>query len=190
MKIVNIFAIVKGSLLSVQFDGMSSDEFALLFDNWNDVEYLEQFFEDNKADLQSGFYGKISVEEAVSRTIEEAEALEEYIRNVAKTGCSDPDENRLDLTFHKLSEKDYSILLLKSKAYGLHNHSWLRIYAIRIAENLYVVCGGGIKLTETMNERKHLLKELEKLEATKQYLKKIDLLNEDDYDFTEISDHE
>lgn len=190
MEIVDIFAIVKGSLISVQFEGMNSDEFALLFDNWSDVDYLEQFFEENKADLQSCFYGSISVEEAVSRTIEDAEALEEYIRDVAKTGCSDPDENRLDLAFHKLSEKDYSIQLLKSKAYGLRKPSWLRLYAIRIAENIYVVCGGGIKLTETKNERKHLLKELEKLEATKQYLKEIDLLNEDDYDFIEISDHE
>lgn len=190
MKIVDIFAIVKGSLLSVQFEGMNSDEFALLFDNWSDVEYLEQFFEDNKADLQSGFYGNISVEEAVSRTIEEAEALEDYIRDVAKTGCSDPDKNRLDLTFHKLNENDYSIQLLKSKAYGLRKHSWLRIYALRIAENLYIVCGGGIKLTKTMNEREHLLKELVKIEAIKQYLKELDLLNEDDYDFIEISNHE
>ncbi|MGB5926872.1 MAG: hypothetical protein WBH03_01795, partial [Cyclobacteriaceae bacterium] len=49
--------------------------------------------------------------------------------------------------------------------------SWLRIYAVRLDINLFVVSGGGIKLTPTMNEREHLLKELRKLEVAVQYLR-------------------
>jgi hypothetical protein len=190
MKIVAIFAVENNSLLSVQFDKEESDEFTLLFDKWNDIEFLEQFFEDNKADLQSGFFGNISIEEAVFRTIDEAEMLEEYIRTVAQTGKVNPEESRLDLLFSSLHKNDYSIQLLQSKAYGSGRRSWLRLYAIRIAENLYVVSGGAIKLTETMNNRPHLLRELQKLKVTQHYLKEIDLLNENDYEFIEISNHD
>lgn len=190
MKIVAIFAVENNSLLSVQFDKEESDEFTLLFDKWNDIEFLENFFEDNKADLQSGFFGNISIEDAVFRTIEKAEMLEEYIRTVAKTGKVNPDESRLDLLFSPLHKNDYSIQLLQSKTYGQRRRSWLRLYAIRIAENLYVVSGGAIKLTDTMNDRPHLLRELEKLKVTQRYLKEIDLLNEDDYEFIEISNHD
>lgn len=57
-----------------------------------------------------------------------------------------------------------------NKAKGLNKPSWLRIYAIRLDANLFVVSGGAIKLTETMNERAHLIQELRKLELTKAYL--------------------
>ena len=190
MKIVAIFAVENNSLLSVQFDKEESDEFTLLFDKWNDIEFLEQFFEDNKADLQSGFFGNISIEEAVFRTIEEAEMLEQHIRTVAQKGKLNPEESRLDLLFSPLHKNDYSTQLLQSKAYGQGRRTWLRLYAVRIAENLYVVSGGGIKLTATMNDRPHLIRELEKLKVPQRYLKEIDLLNEDDYDYIEISSHD
>lgn len=61
--------------------------------------------------------------------------------------------------------------------------SWLRIYAIRVDVNLFVISGGAIKLTPTMNETDHLILELDKLEITKQYL--LDDEN-DQIDFVEL----
>ncbi len=190
MKIVSIFAIVENSLSAVQFEECEYDEFALQFNNWNDVEYLEQFFEDHKNDLQSGFWGALSVEDAVLKTLNEAEKMEAFILEVAETGQDDPFNSLHDLVFKPLSEKNISIQHLKSKAYGPDNPSWLRLYAIRIAKNLYVVSGGGIKLTKTMNVEPHLTIELKKLQATKKYLLEVGLLNEDDYEFVEIKKHE
>lgn len=190
MEIVNIFAIVNNSLLAVQFKGENSDEFDLLFENWKDIEYLEKFFEENKNDLQNGFYGNITVEEAVFRTLDEASKLEAYIKEIAKNGHIDSKNTLQDLIFRPLSENDTSINLTKSKAYGQTNPFWLRLYAIRIASNLYVVSGGGIKLTKTMQERPHLKHELKKLEATAEHLKEEGFLNENDYDFIEISSHD
>ncbi|MEA3496047.1 MAG: hypothetical protein U9R42_08430 [Bacteroidota bacterium] len=46
----------------------------------------------------------------------------------------------------------------------------MRIYAIRIEENVFIITGGAIKLTKTMNEREHLKNELKKLENVKQFL--------------------
>lgn len=189
MKIVHIFAVIKDSLLAVQFEGQDSDEFALLFNKWQDIEYLEQFFEDNLRDLKN-FYGDITVEEAVFRTVDEASKMETYIRRVAKSGQKKKYQTLQDLIFHPLSKNDYSVEHLKSKAYGRKKHSWLRLYAIRIAPNLYVVSGGAIKLTKTMNDRNHLIIELEKLEAAKAFLKENGLFDEDDYEFLEISTHD
>ena len=70
MKLVSIFAHNKNKLLSMQFDDNQSDEFRKAFNQWQDVEYLEQFFEVNKTDLQREFYGNITVEDAVFRTLE------------------------------------------------------------------------------------------------------------------------
>ena len=62
--------------------------------------------------------------------------------------------------------------------------SWLRIYAIRIEVNLFVVCGGAIKLTPTMNTRDHLILELYKLECTRNYLQDED---DDNLEFFELN---
>ena len=50
MKIIRIFA-DDNCLLSVQYDGTDIDEFSRLFDEWTDLEYLEQFFTNNKEDM-------------------------------------------------------------------------------------------------------------------------------------------
>lgn len=190
MEIINIFAIVNDSLLAVQFEAKKSDEFSILFNKWNDVEYLEQFFEENKEDLNSGFYGSLSIEEAVFKTIDEARKFETYIKDIAEKGKEDSEIALQDLVFTPLSKSDTSIGHLKSKAYGNEDKSWLRVYAIEIASNFYVVSGGAIKLTPTMNEREHLLLELRKLDTTIEYLKEIGLETKEDYEFIEISYHE
>ena len=190
MKIVGIFAVVNNSLLAVKFEGKESQEFRLLFTNWQDIEYLRQFFKDNIRDLQSGFFGNITVDEAVKCTIEESEEMEAYILNVAKTGQIDLSASLQNLIFTPLHKYNESNVHLQSKAYGLTKPSWLRIYAIRIGPNHYVVSGGAIKLTETMNGVPHLENELKKLKLTREYLKEIGLLNEDDFEFIEISSYD
>jgi hypothetical protein len=48
--------------------------------------------------------------------------------------------------------------------------SWLRIYAIKLAKGVYVVTGGAIKLTATMQEREHTAAELAKIEKVRNFL--------------------
>ena len=60
---------------------------------------------------------------------------------------------------------------LSTKAKGDQLKSWLRIYALKIDENVYVITGGAIKLTKTMLEREHTKHELEKLERCHDYLR-------------------
>ena len=48
--------------------------------------------------------------------------------------------------------------------------SWLRIYAIKLEPGCYIITGGAIKLTRTMQEREHTLRELNKMEIVRNYL--------------------
>ena len=187
MKLVRIFARNKNQLLSIHFDNSELNEFRKAFNQWQDVEYLEQFFEENKKDLQSGFYGNISVEDAVFETIQESTAFEESIRNEIKRGERDNEPNLNNIIFKPLNKYETSLIHQQNKAYGLVKNSWLRIYAIRISADIFVVSGSAIKLTFEMKDRKHTEEELNKLKKTAQYLKDEGFMDADDYGFIEIN---
>ncbi len=186
MVIDGIFAIVNDSLLSVRFEGNDRDEFAKLFKQWQDIEYLEYFFESNKGDLKNSFFGNVSIEDAVFTTIDEADKLEKHIKKVAKRGQEGDYSTLYDLVFHPLHEHDISKTYTESKAYGMTSPSWLRVYAIQLAPNLYVVSGGAIKLTKAMQDRPHTTEELKKLKITAAYLKEIGFESSEDYGYIDI----
>ena len=186
MELFRIFVHEKNTLLSIQF-GNDPDEFTKAFNQWQDVEYLEQFFEENIADLQSGFYRNTSVEDAVLATIQESSEFEEHIRLIAKRGERENKPNLNNIVFKTLNKYETSLTHEKNKAYGVEYKSWLRIYAIRISADIFVVSGSAIKLTGTMGERDHTKKELDKLKQTAQYLKDIGFMDADDYGFIEIN---
>ena len=186
MKIETIFAVVEESMLSVKLNGNERDELADLFESWNDIEYLRTFFKENQKYLVNGFWGNISVNEAVQITLEDAENLEDVLKRTAQLGKNDVSKT-LQTIFKALNDEEVSIPdLQKSKLKGNAKKSWLRIYAIRIGPNTFVVSGGGIKLTHKMKESEHLLIELQKLEATREYLKEMGILDENDYEYLEI----
>lgn len=65
------------------------------------------------------------------------------------------------------------MILSREKAKGkrVSGHpSWLRIYALRLDEGIYLVTGGAIKLTHTMQERKHTNQELIKIKLVRDFL--------------------
>jgi hypothetical protein len=187
MKIVAIFALEKESLYTVQYENEQMHEWDRLFDNWTDAEYLYNFFEEHETDLTAGFWGNISIEDAVLRTIEDARKLRQFVFLLAQKGKNDLKES-LQTHFKPLNKNcyDYQKPLLSSKAYGLRNKSWLRLYALRIDANVFVICGGAIKLTENMNFRNHLLNELEKMEITKKFLQQQELTHDYNFDFLEL----
>lgn len=190
MKIVGIFAHIEQSLYAVQFDYQNGDALTQLFEIWNDTVYLRDFFKQNEADLRSKFYlktiGEISTNKAAEITIEEAERLEEELLSIANAGRTENDK-MLQTIFKPLNNAEYrQTNLQKSKLYGDNKYSWLRIYAIRIAPNLFIITGGAIKLNHFMDDKPHLKEELRKLEIVKQYLIDEGLLDENDFEFLEI----
>lgn len=182
MKIISTFAVVEDSLFSVQYESETIHEFAKCFELWNDPIYLREFFEQHIEDLNNTFWNGITIEDAIIKTRDDAKILEDELLYVAETGKTERLET-LSTLFEPLS-KGVIEEFEKDKAKGLKKPSWLRIYAIRIDANYYVISGGAIKLTPTMNETDHLLLELEKLECTRNYLLDDDI---DDLNFTELN---
>ena len=163
MEIVPIFG---KNLFAFKYTGEANDEFTRLFELWQDPEYLEDFFETHKSDLQDGFWGNISVENAIIETFNYAQTFEKQLLDLSKKS---EQEQLLGLEeiFSPLRDSQFQISTLgKSKA----KSTWLRIYALRIDNNVYLITGGTIKLTQKMQDRKHTMTELKKLESCRNIL--------------------
>ncbi len=155
-----------GRLWAVRYDGATDNALGVVLDQWNDVTWLHQFFKENIADLSS--YFKITdVGQAIYDTIEDAERLQCLIMDIS------PDAD-LDKIFRHLEPDRMSDIMLgreKARFEGRLRHtSWLRIYAIKLAQGVYIITGGAIKLTATMKERQHTLEELTKMEKVRNFL--------------------
>lgn len=156
----------KDHLWAVRDLAKPKNELAMLFDTWNDMEYLMQFFIDNFNDLKEYFHIE-KISEAIEDTFDDAEQLERLILDI-------PFTENLDELFKPLASQDLSITELtreKARNWNRRGHaSWLRVYAIRLEPNVFVITGGAIKLTRTMQERQHTQEQLDKLNRCRQYL--------------------
>lgn len=153
-------------LWAVRYDGEQHNCFEMLFADWYDMNWLKSFFQENITDLSSYFH-ITDIYTAVMETIEEARRLECVMMDIA------PDAN-LDFLFKHLENTRFSEMMLgREKAYGdgsYRHTSWLRIYAIKMEPGVYLITGGAIKLTATMQERTHTMAELAKMERVRNYL--------------------
>ncbi|MCH5176283.1 MAG: hypothetical protein J1F40_10395 [Prevotellaceae bacterium] len=153
-------------LWAARYDGYADNALDTLLEQWNDVMWLRDFFKANLDDLIS--YFKITdVNDAIYDTIEDSERLQCLIMDIS------PDAD-LDKLFLPLENSRFSDMLLgkeKAKLKNTAKHaSWLRIYAIKLESGIYIITGGAIKLTRTMQEREHTLKELGKMEKVRAFL--------------------
>lgn len=118
------------------------------------------------ADLES--YFKITdINQAIYDTIEDNLRMQCLILDIS------PDAD-LDKLFRPLHNSRINEMLLGKEKARIKNRSqhasWLRIYAIKLEPGCYIVTGGAIKLTRTMQEREHTLQELNKMEQVRNYL--------------------
>ncbi len=153
------------------------DELTELFNKWNNIEYLLNFFTENFEDLKEYFHIE-RISQAISDTMDDAEALEELILDFPYTENLDDLFKPLDITDTRVSQLSRE----KARNWDRERHaSWLRVYAIRLEPNIYIVTGGAIKLTRTMQEREHTATELEKLNRCKAYLKANGVFDKDSF---------
>lgn len=171
--------ILKGydHLWAVKLPEKEDDELTDLFNQWNNAEYLFDFFMNNLDDLKAFFHIE-RISQAVQDTFEDADELEELIMEFPYT------EN-LDSLFKPLDITDtYKTELTRQKArnWDRDKHaSWLRVYAIRLEVNTYIITGGAIKLTHLMQDRTHTLEELNKLNRCKNFLKANHVFDKDSF---------
>ena len=171
--------VIKGynHLWAVKNPDKELDELTSLFKQWNDANYLFKFFRDNIDDLKS--YFKIErVSQAIQDTFEDSDALEELILTFPYTEELDTLFKPLDVT----DTKSMELTRQKARNWERERHdSWLRIYAIRLEPNVYVVTGGAIKLTRAMQDKEHTMIELNKLNKCKEFLKHNGVFDKDSF---------
>lgn len=186
MKFVHIFD-DEECLLSVKKDNERQDEFSNIFDQWTDIEYLYKFFTAHESDLKRPFWEGISIEQAIIETRNEAIKFRKYLKKISEKSPKERKPLFLRL-FHPLShDQGISSFLEKKKAYGKRNKTWLRIYALKVGEDKYIITGGAIKLTDTMQERPHTMRELKKMEICEQFLKNEGIVDEEGFiEFLEL----
>ena len=166
-----------GNLWAVRYDNCLDNVLDTILDQWNDVVWLRSFFKQNMNDLAS--YFKITdVNQAIYDTIEDSDRLQCLILDISPDAI-------LDDIFRPLDNGRISEMLLGKEKARLRNTprhaSWLRIYAIKLEPGIYIITGGTIKLTRTMQEREHTLVELARMEKVRNFLLENDIVDLDSF---------
>lgn len=165
MRIVEIY---KPYIYSVQYVDNDENEFDRLLDLWNNADYVENFFYRNHEYLKSAFWGHISEIEAASRQVfDEAIAIEDLFEELYKN-TSEGKKPDFESHFKFLDGKyKYQLSLIPMKSYGTNTPSLLRIYAIRLNYNQFIITGGGIKLADTIQHspdlKDHVIQNIDKV---------------------------
>ena len=163
MEIIRIFA---ENLFSFKFENEVLNEYERFLEMWNDPEYLVGFAERNKSYLKG-----CSLEEFVERVLDDVLTLEHSLKQYAKS---------LNMFFQPLDNTEIRARLLSLQK---RRCRYLRLYAIKIDDDMFVVTGGAIKLTRMMSEHPDTIVELNKMNRCKEYLKDMGVF--DDHSFFE-----
>lgn len=164
-------------LWAVRFEGEKDNELYKVLNNWADMVWLYDFFKENIDDL-SAYFNITDIKVAVNDTIEDSERLRYIIMDISP----DTDLSRI---FRPLNNNEASdVMLQKEKArlkreYG--HSSWLRLYAIKLIQGNYIITGGAIKLTATMQEREHTRQELVKIDKVRRYLLEENIIDDEGF---------
>ncbi len=152
MEIVTIFA---ESLYAVRYEGEISAEYHRLIELWTDQLYLHEFAK-QAAVPDIGLFKE--------QVVEDAYDIDDLIYAEAEG------KERLASFFQPLHNQEMGFVRLSLQKGKPNRKSYLRIYALRIDANIYLITGGGIKVVRAMQDSEELMQELTKLKEVKNYL--------------------
>ena len=177
MKIVRIFASEdlenKGGLLAIRYKKGEKDAYERNFDFWFDATEVIKYLQANEWYLTDDYFKKQnkSIDELQEQIEKEANDLHDFFLDLENSNF-EGNISLLEHIFKPLNNREsYGTELQKSKSPDDKRRPLIRLYAIRIHKNLFIVTGGAIKLTGQMGEHDDTDKELEKLEIVRDFLK-------------------
>ena len=162
-----------GRLWAVRYANNRDNALQTVLSQWSDAGWLADFFTQNFDDLISCFR-IINIEDAIYQTMEDRDELACVIMDIS------PDAN-LEHFFRPLYNNQTGEMLLEKDKGRPRRRSWLRLYAIKLNVGIYIITGGAIKLTRTMQEREHTLQELERMEKVRNFLLREGIFDEDSF---------
>ena len=157
MRIVPIFD--TENLFAFHFEVDENNVFIELMNNWTDAEFVHDFFKKNKRDIPTN----VDISKLRKQIEKDTEYIEEKLLELSQ--MNPPDFNSF---FKLLNNNEYKITELQFQK-GRKNY--LRIYAIKIDEDVFVITGGAIKFTDKMNQADHTIKEWARINHCKDFLK-------------------
>lgn len=168
MKIVNIFAY---RLFAFHYDGEDDNEYDRLLNLWTDTEYVRHFVIENETDIPTNKTKR----QFVNYILEDAIHIDEQLIKITES-----DDESLSNFFRPLHNSEFQLKVLSLQKGRQHS---LRLYAVKIEEDTFVITGGAIKLPlhHLMEDRAHTREELNKLNRAKDYLKNNDIFDEDSF---------
>lgn len=157
MKIVAIFA---DKLFAFKYEDETENEYDRLLDLWTDTEYVRNFLNANEKDIPKNKTKR----QFVKYIREDAICIDEQLIKITETT-----DQSLSYFFQALDNNEYQFKVLSLQKRRQH---CLRLYAIKIDEDTFVITGGAIKLPlqHLMQDRAHTQLELSKLNKAKRYL--------------------
>ncbi len=161
MKIICIFA---ENLFAFHYHNEVDNEYNRLMELWTDVTYLRNYATKNNIDNIYGFINEI---------LENAEQIQDLLENISKI------QESYSIYFQPLQNSERNKLLALQK--GKIKRNRLRYYAIKLDENCFVITGGAIKMSQTMQEHPDTERELRKLKRARAYLNKNGVFDEDSF---------
>lgn len=174
MKVVDIIPIIDNHLYSVKYDdyGEFESEFDRILELWNDPEYLHEYFERNRRYLYTEYWIKRNGLNLKYRIPGQAEHFEDKILEFDEILSQENNEERnLDELFQSLGTLEYERKAYQASKGKNDDYPFcLRIYAVRLNEQQYVITGGAIKLTHEMKDHPDTKLELQKLNMVIEYL--------------------
>ena len=182
---MEIIPIYPPHIYSIQYEGADENEFDRLFSLWNDMNYLTDFMNQNREYLQDPTWRRMSEpENAALQVLNEATDLEDLFDELNEN-TSNNEVPDFDSHFKYLEGKyKCEIVRPPMKSYGTGRPSLLRIYAIKLQPNLFIITRGGIKLARTIQDspdlRDHVLQNIEKV---RQYLRTHGIVDSNDLEY-------
>jgi hypothetical protein len=173
MKIIPTFV---PCLYTFKYDQHQTDEFERVFDEWAEPMFLYNFFEQNEKDID------MPIEEAINKVAKEAKFLRKKLIELAGKTPNQLNQLFKNLYNHETNTQELSRQKAPSR--------WLRLYAIRIDENIFVITGGTIKLDRgviaqnnlyRLQDRPHTNDELNKINRCKDYLTDEGVIDNDSF---------
>ncbi len=160
MKIVPIFA---EKLYAFQYSHEGYDEYRRLMNLWTDPKYLLNYAKQNNIE---------DIDTFIFQIMSDAEYVSDLIESIMEQNGD------LQSFFRPLDDNETNTKMLslqKGKRYRL------RVYAIKIDENLFVITGSAIKMGHRMAEHPDTQREKVKLDRAKDYLKREMVFDNDSF---------
>ena len=179
---LDIVKIYDKFLYSVKYEEADENEYDRLFQQWNDVENVCQFMEDNSLFLKNAIWERIvEPEDATKQVLTEARELEGLLKKLCENSAKGKKPD-LDDHFKYLEGKyKYELSYEPMKSYGTGRPPLLRMYAIKMGKNVYLITGGGIKLADTIQNSPGLKDHvLQNIDRVRRWLKNNGVLDGED----------